>query len=373
MTVPATSTLTVDLLSYSLNLENIRGRLPKGCEIMAVVKADAYGLGAEPIAKRAVEEGVSMLGVASVQEGIALREAGIETPILVMVQCSEAELSGVVHHKLRLALSDFRTAERLGDVARKAKTVAPVHCEIDTGMGRQGFALSEAAEELRNLTRISNVDVEGVFTHFASADDKDDPFTENQIRQFRQLLKRLDKDGIPYEVAHAANSAAIINFPSSAFDMVRAGLFAYGVWPGGEPGPGESIEQVVSWRTSVVLLRDVPGGASISYGRTFRAPGPMKVAAIPIGYADGYRTGLSNRGEVLIRGVRCRVRGRVTMNETMVDVSNVPDVNVGDIVTLIGKDGSETITVQELAGRSSTIPYEILTGIGPAVAREYKL
>ena len=369
----ATSTLTVDLLNYSLNLENIRGRLPSGCDIMAVVKADAYGLGAVPVAKRAIEVGVEMLGVASVAEGTELREAGIEAPILVMVQPRQDDLPIAVRDKLRLTLSDLQTAERLGDIARKAKSVASVHCEIDTGMGRQGFAVEEAPKELSDLTRISNVDIEGIFTHFASADIPEDPFTENQIRSFRQLLKQLDRDGIPYEAAHAANSAAIFNYPQSCFDMVRAGLFSYGVWPGERPDNVASLERVVTWESSIVLIRNMPGGASVSYGRTYRVPGPSKLAAVPVGYADGYPFALSNRGDVLVRGQRCPVRGRVTMNEMLVDVTDVSDAVVGDKVTLIGRDGKGEVTVEELAERANTISYEIMTGIGAAVAREYRL
>ena len=369
----ATSTLTVDLLNYSLNLERIREKLPASCDLMAIVKADAYGLGALPIAKRAIEVGAAMLGVASVAEGIALREEGVEAPILAFVQPCAADLADAVRHDLRLTLSDLQTAERLGEIARKAKTVAEVHCEVDTGMGRQGFAVEDAPEELRDLTRISNVDIEGVFTHFASADVVDDPFTENQIRLFRQLLKQLDKNGVPYEAAHAANSAAILNYPQSSFDMVRVGLFAYGVWPGEPPEDAEPPERVISWESSIVLIRDMPGGASVSYGRTYRTPGPTKLASIPIGYADGYCHGLSNRGDVLVRGCRCPVRGRVTMNEMLVDVADVPGAAVGDKVTLIGRDGKEEITVEEVANKARTIPYEIMTGIGPAVERKYKL
>ncbi len=369
----ATSTLTVDLLNYSLNLERIREKVPESCDVMAVVKADAYGLGALPVAKRAIEVGAAMLGVASVAEGIELREAGLEAPILVLVQPRAADLADAVHHNLRLTLSDLQTAERLGEIARKTKTIATVHCEVDTGMGRQGFALEDAPEELRDLARISHLDIEGIFTHFASADVVDDPFTENQIRLFRQLLKQLDKDGVPYEAAHAANSAAILNYPQSSFDMVRAGLFAYGVWPGERPKGADAPERVISWESIIVLIRDIPGGASVSYGRTYRTPGPAKLASIPIGYADGYRFGLSNRGDVLIRGHRCPVRGRVTMNEMLVEVADVPGAAVGDKVTLIGRDGKEEITVEEMANKAHTIPYEIMTGIGAAVERKYKL
>lgn len=367
------STLTVDLLSYGLNLEKIQEKLPEGCDIMAVVKANAYGLGALPIAKRAVEAGAAMLGVASVMEGAELREADIEAPILVLVQPHEADLADAVRYKLRLTLSDLHTGERLGEVANKARTVAAVHCEVDTGMGRQGMSFEQAPSTIRDLTRISNIDIEGIFSHLPSADVVDDAFTEGQIRSLRQLLKQLDKDGVPYEAAHIANSAAVINYPQSYFDMVRVGLFTYGVWPCEAPTGQESPESVVSWVTNIVLIRDMPGGASVSYRRTYRAPGPTKIAALPIGYADGYRVSLSNRADVLVRGRRCPVRGRVTMNEMLIDVTDVPDAAVGDEVTLIGRDNNEAITVEELAEKADTIPYEILTGIGPAVTRKYKM
>ena len=367
------STLTVDLLNYSLNLKKIQEKLPPGCEIMAVVKANAYGLGAVPIAKRAVDSGAAILGVASVTEGAELRDADIAAPILVLVQPHENDLADAVHYKLRLTLSDLRTGELLGQVASKARAVAAVHCEIDTGMGRQGMDFEEAPTVIHDLTRISNIDIEGIFSHLPSADILDDAFTEGQIRSLRQLLKRLDKDGVPYESAHIANSAAVFNYPQSHFDMVRVGLFSYGVWPGDTPPAEDAPESVVSWETNIVLIRDMPRGASVSYRRTYRAPGPTKIAALPVGYADGYRVSLSNLAEVLVRGRRCPVRGRVTMNEMLIDVTDVPEVAVGDKVTLIGRDDSETITVEELAERADTIPYEILTGIGPAVARQYKV
>ena len=355
-----------------MNLEKAWQRIPENCAIMAVVKANAYGLGAVPVAKRAVAEGAAMLGVATIGEGIELREAGIEAPILVLVQPRYDELSLAIQHTLQLTISDLDTAERLGDLARKAKAVASVHCEIDTGMGRQGFALADAVDELLNVTHISNVDIEGVFTHFASADQIDDPFTDQQIRSFRQVLKQLENEGIPYESAHASNSAGVLNHAHGAFDMIRVGLMTYGVWPGIRARDAETLEPVVRWTTKIVLLRDVAGGASVSYSRTYRAPGPTKLAALPVGYADGFRVGLSNVGEVLIRGKRCRVRGRVTMNEMLVDVTDVPEAQVGDDVVLVGSMGSESIAIEELAERAATISYEILTGIGASVAREYR-
>lgn len=371
MSVRRPSTLTVNLDNYAANLEVVHKYLPEGCSILAVVKADAYGLGAVPIAQRALHEGVAILGVASVAEGVELRAAGITAPILVLVQCALEELPLVVRNDLSLAVSDVDTTAELGDIARRAKAVASVHCEIDTGMGRQGFNTERGARDIVKITHISNVDIQGVFTHLASASSPDDPFTENQIRAFRHLVREVDKDGIPYEMLHAANSGAVVNYPQAAFDMVRVGLMTYGVWPSDAPPETSALKPVASWTTRVALIRDLPGGASISYGRTYRTSGPVRIAAIPVGYADGYRLGLSNRSDVLVRGVRCPVRGQVTMNEMLVDVTKVPEAVAGDKVTLIGVDGKERITAEELAGKAETIPYELLTGIGQSVDRAY--
>jgi alanine racemase len=338
---------------------------------MPVVKANAYGLGAVPIARRAVEEGAQMLGVATVAEGIELREAGIEAPILVLVQTGKHEFEAAIRHKLRLSMSEFDLAEKLGDEARKAKSVVNVHCEIDTGMGRQGFGIEDAATELRDLTRISHVDIEGIYTHFANAEHPEDGFADQQLRAFRQLLRELDAAGVPYEMAHAANSAASLFVPSSALDIVRAGLITYGVWPGAERPSNCAFRPVASWTTRIALIHNAPGGSSISYGRTYFTPSPAKIAALPIGYADGYPVLLSNKAEVIVRGKRCPVRGRITMNETLIDVTGVPGASVDDTVTLLGADGNERITVEELAVAAGIPPHAVLTSVGASVAREY--
>jgi alanine racemase len=365
------SKLTVNLGHYAENLRTLRARLPESCAMMPVVKSDGYGLGAIPIAKRAAAEGVAMLAVGSVADGVALREAGIEMPILVLVHTRDDDLPLAVEHRLRLSISDFATAERLGDISRKAHTVTHVHCEIDTGMGRQGFAIEQAAAELRNLTRISHVDIEGIYTHFATADTPEDGFADAQLRAFRQLIRELDDEGVPYEMIHAANSAGALFVPTSTLDLVRPGIVTYGVWPGKIRPADCPFRPVASWTTNIVLVRQVAGGTSISYGRTYFAPSPLRVAAIPVGYADGYSVALSNKAEVLIRGKRCPIRGRVTMNEIIVDITHVPEAQIGDKVTLIGTEAGETITVEELAAKGDLVPHRILAGIGPRVARDY--
>jgi alanine racemase len=367
----APSRATIDLAAYAHNLSVVRSLIPEGCRILAVVKADAYGHGAAPIAKRAVEEGVAMLGVATVNEGIALRESGIAIPIVVLVQPSHDQLQDALDHDLRICTSDIACAEKLGKIAQRVNKVAPIHCEIDTGMGRLGFDVTKAAAELMFLTRVSFIDIEAIMTHFPVAESPGDTFTSNQIKAFKQHIKELGQQGIPYEFVHAANSAAIVNHASSIFDMVRPGLMTYGVWPVPESAEDSRLKAVLSWTSRIVAVRDLPVGASVGYGRSFTTRRPTRIAIVPVGYADGYPFALGNKADVLVRGKRCPVRGRVSMDQTIVDVTEVSNPAVGDHVTLIGTEGSETISAAELASRAGTIPYEILAGIGARVERVY--
>lgn len=367
----APSRAIVDLGAYAQNLQYIKKLIPPDCAMLAVIKADAYGHGAIPVARRALAEGVSMLGVAGVLEGLELREAGIEAPILVMTQPAPDQLAIAVEHGLRMMISDINTTEIIGEIARKSNKVAPVHCKIDSGMGRQGFDIENAVQNLTFLTRISNIDIEGIATHFPVSEIPEDVFTLSQIRIFKHLLKQLDKSGIPYEMAHAANSAAIVNYPSSYFSLVRPGLISYGVWPTVNAPKDLPIRPVLRWETRVVLVKELEQGFSVGYGRTYTTPTKMRVAILPVGYADGYKHGLSNKADVLIQGKRCPVRGSVCMDQIVVDVSALDNVMPGDVATLIGRDGDEMITAEELARHIESIPYDIFTGIGHRVAREY--
>jgi alanine racemase len=312
-----------------------------------------------------------MLAVATVAEGVELRNAGIEAPILVLVQAGPEDFEAAIRHKLRLSVSNIDLVEKLGDQARKAASVINVHCEIDTGMSRQGFSVETAAAELRSLTRISHVDIEGIYTHFATAERPEDGFADHQLQLFRQLIRELDAEGVPYEMAHAANSAAALFVPSSALDFVRAGLLTYGVWPGEERPAPCPFRPVASWTTRIALVLDVAGGASVSYGRTYFTDSPSRIAAIPIGYADGYPFALSNKADALVRGKRCPIRGRITMNEMLIDVTHLPDAAAGDKVTLVGSEGTESITIEELAARGDIPPHAVLTSVGRSVSRVY--
>lgn len=371
MSEAASSRAMVDLTAYAHNLGCVRELIPADCAILAVVKANAYGHGLIPIARQAVAHGVAMLGVATVEEGIALREAGIEAPILLLVQPAQHALAAAIENGLRPMISDVATAEHIGDLVRKAGKIVPIHCKVDSGMGRQGFEIEQAVRQMLYLTRVSNIDIEGIATHFPVADLSNDPFTINQIRAFKHLLRQLNKHGVPYEMAHAANSAAIMNYPGSMFNMVRPGLMTYGVWPTDTPPVSSPLRRVLRWESRIVLLKQLEAGASIGYGRTYITEAPMRAALIPVGYADGYKHKLSNTADVLIRGQRCPVRGAVSMDQIVADTTHLEEVAVGDRVTLIGTDGDQTITAEELARHAQTIPYDILAGIGPRVQRQY--
>lgn len=363
------SQVTVDLGAYAHNLRVLRDIIPPECGMIAVLKANAYGHGLVPVAKRAVKEGVAMLGVATVEEGLALRHAGIDAPILVLIQPLAEAMSVAVEQNLRIMVSDVQVAEQLGEIARRVNEVVAIHCKVDSGMGRQGFEIDQAVRRLQYLTRISNVDIEGIATHFPVAELKDDPFTINQIKSFKYFLRQLDKGGIPYEMAHAANSAAILNYPGSTFNMVRPGLATYGVRPTDAQQPSQ-LKPVLRWETKVILVKELEPGSSVGYGRTYTTPARMRAAILPVGYADGYKLALSNRADVLIRGKRCPVRGSVCMDQIVVDVGHM-DVVPDDTATLIGSDGGEAITVEELARHAQSIPYDILVGIGARVHRKY--
>lgn len=366
-----TSQAIVDLAAYEHNLGVVRNLIGPNVGIAAVVKANAYGLGALPVSRRALDCGASMLAVATVDEGIELREGGIDAPILVMMQSDRDILPAVIKHHLTLMLSDVKTAESLGEMARKANMVAPVHCMIDSGFGRQGFAAETAADDVQYLTRISHIDIEGVATHFPIANKVDDAFTYGQIKTFKQLLKRLEKEGIPFELAHAANSAATVNYPGGLFNLVRVGIMTYGVWPTDQPPAAALLKPVVQWETRVAQIRELEPGSTVGYGRTYTTATRMRAAMLPVGYGDGYPHSLSNKAEVVIHGVRCPIRGSVCMDQIVVEVSHLPRVEVGDAAVLLGGDVEDPITVAELACLAGTIPYEILSGIGRRVPRVY--
>ncbi|MCA1901537.1 MAG: alanine racemase [Candidatus Hydrogenedens sp.] len=367
----AMSRAIIDLDAYRHNLQVVRNLVGSHVHIIAVVKANAYGHGVIPIAKCAEAWGVNMLAVANIEEGIKLRENGIKIPILVLLQPYEDELSAIIDYQLTQLISEADILKKISELAVRARVTVPVHCKIDTGMGRQGFNIDTAITEIRKVVHLPHIDLEGIATHFPCADEENDAFTINQIRIFSKLLNEFENNGIPYEFAHAANSPAIINYPKSHFDAVRPGLMTYGIWPTKKIKDKDILKPILRWETRVIQVRTLNAGNTIGYGRTFTATHDMDVAILPVGYADGFRSQLSNGGEVLIHGCRCPVRGNVSMDQIVVELKTPRTVKRGDTATLIGKDGNEEITVEEFATRAGTITYDVLTGIGNRVHRIY--
>ncbi|HOJ34623.1 MAG TPA: alanine racemase [Candidatus Hydrogenedentes bacterium] len=368
----APSRAVIDLSAYTSNLNVVRACIPPSCRIMPVVKADAYGHGAVALAQSATAAGAYGVAVATVAEGIALREAGITCPILVLVQPLLEALEAAVVYTLEVMISDPEALDSLAQIAARVGKKVLVHCKIDTGMGRQGYPWETAHLFVHKAATVHGIELVGIATHFAAADDPLSTFTDRQLANFSRVINALKTRKVPYGVAHAGNSAAILRYGAAAsFDMVRPGLMTYGVPPYEDCPRKDQLRPALRWETRVVCVKDLPQGAPVGYGCTYVTPRAMRTAIIPVGYADGYPLALSNRSDVLIRGTRCKVLGRVSMDQIVADVTALKTVEVGEQVTLIGQDGDEEITVSEIAKRAGTIPYEILTGIGNRVERVY--
>lgn len=360
----------IDLAAYRHNLEAVRRFTPEA-RILASVKADAYGHGLVPIARAAREAGVWGLGVATVNEGIALRNADIDGPIIVLFQPLEPAFDQILKHGLTLMLADLSTAQGLSAAAVRRGATARIHAHIDTGMGRQGFDPQQAFDRIPEVARLPRIELEGVGTHFPTAEAPQDPFTQSQIARFSQIVHELRKTGLDIPLVHAANSAAVVNFPEAAFDLVRPGIMTYGVWPVDTPRPESVLKPVMRWETHITQLRSLAAGHGVSYGRTYIAETDIKTAVLPVGYADGYRVAYSNKAHVIIHDQRCPVRGRVCMDQTVVEVGHLDSVAAGDLVTLLGETAHAAILAEELAAIAHTIPYEVLTAVGARAHRVY--
>jgi alanine racemase len=368
-----TTWVEIDLDALIHNIGEVRSRTGPDPTILLVVKADAYGHGAAEVARVAVEHGVDMLGVATLQEGIELRQAGIHEPVLILSPPMENETAGIVEYELSSTVPSLAIARALSRVCVEKGRVAAVHVEVDTGMGRSGVQLEEALPFITAVTKLPHLSLEGVFTHFPSSDD-DVSFTERQVAEFLLLLERLERRRISVPLRHAANSGAVLGVSASLrapLNMVRPGMMIYGLRPSGAASDGTDLWPAMSFKSRIAQIRELPAGHPVSYGRTYTTPGAMRVAVIPVGYGHGFCFGLSNSGSVLVRGHRAPVLGRVTMDVTMANVDAIPDAEVGDEVVLFGRQGDAEITVDEIARLVGTINYEIICGIGKRVTRVY--
>ena len=346
------------------NLRLSRRLLPRKTRVLAVVKANAYGHGLVPTAREFQALGVDWLGVANTAEGMSLRHGGVVKPILLLSATLPAEMDDAVQHKLTLTVSSVGEARALGRVARALDRPAEVHFKVDTGMGRLGAWHTEATEELRCIRAVKGVAVTGLYTHFASADE-DAQLTRAQWRMMAPFF-----EANPQLLRHAANSPAVTHGYGFGADMVRMGLALYGV----PPHPRDArlgLRPALSWKSRVCLLREVAAGRTVSYGATYRTPARQRHAVVAMGYGDGYLRANGPQGHLLVRGVRCPIRGRVTMDQIVLDVTRVPGVRVGDEVVTLGGQGTGSLTARELAEHAGTIPWEILTNIGARVPRRY--
>jgi len=356
----------VDLDALALNIRLLKARA-NGAALMAVVKANAYGHGAVAVARAVLSAGANRLGVICVDEGEQLRRAGITAPILVMGHTPATDAARLVDLRLTAAVASRETAEALaGAAARRGARVA-VHLKVDTGLNRYGLTPSEALALAGWLRDTPILEVEGVFSHFASADEVDKGYTLDQYARFRQVSEGLA--WVP--MRHVSNTATLIDMPDLSLEMVRPGLGIYGLYPSGEVRRDLGLMPVLSLKSRIVRLTPLASGDSVSYGRTWRAARPSLVGLVMCGYADGLPRSLSNRGGVLVRGQRAPIVGRICMDMCMVDVTDIADVARGDEVVLIGCQGEESITADDVAGLAGTISYEILCAISARVPRLY--
>jgi len=357
----------INLANLEYNLNQVRIRLNPGTKVMVTVKADAYGHGLIPVARRLVSAKVDFLGVASIDEGIKLRQAKIEIPILILGLILKKDLEPVFKYRLRPTVCDLELAAALNQRAAALGLRQAVHIKVDTGMGRVGVLHEDAILLIRKIQRLPNINIEGLFTHFAFA-DMNQAFTRYQILLFNRLIQRLQELGLDIPLKHAANSMGVLDYKEGHFNMVRPGLVIYGLHP--KEDLGIPLKPVLSLKTRIVFIRSLPKGYGISYGHAYVTQKATKIAILPIGYGDGYPRNLSNLASVLIKGRRFKICGRICMDQMMVDLGNLA-VKPGEEVVLIGRQAKFKITAEELAVLAGTIPYEIVCGLGSRIPRLY--
>ncbi len=363
--------IEVDLSAFEHNLGQIRQLVGSKAQVLAVVKANAYGHGLLPVARALVAAGADQLGVAHAVEGITLRRNELRQKILVLGQILPDEVPGVVENGLIPAVGDAAIAEALSQEGLRRQHQVDVHLKVDTGMGRYGVWHEEALELARHLATLPGIKLQGIFSHLAMAGQSAEATTA-QINRFSRLLEKMPQAGLEAGIRHLANSVGLVRFPASRLDLVRTGLLLYGISPIREGRLPLELKAPLTLKAQVRFLKTLPAGQSVSYGGTFKALRPTRVATIPIGYAHGYPRSLSNRACLLIQGRRAPVVGKITMEDLMADVTDIPEVRIGDEVVLIGSQGQERITTGELARHARTIPYEILAGLTPRIPRFYE-
>ena len=362
---------TVDLAALRWNFRQVRKKIGREVKVLSVVKANGYGHGAREVAKTLEHEGSDGFGVATLEEGVELREAGIRSPIVILAGFYPAQFDQLLRLRLIPVAIEPDGLRRLETLARKRGVSLGFHLKLDTGMGRIGFLASEIDSWLPELNKVKSLRLGGIFSHFSHAENVGGNYTGNQLKVFRKLVERLNGAGHDPPLVHLANSAAVITLPSAHFSMVRPGLMLYGIYPSPGMASRVALKPVLSWKSRILQLKAAAKGSSISYGQTFVTRRKSLIATLPVGYADGYPRLLSNRGAVLVRGKRAPIVGRVCMDLTMIDVTDIRGVRQGDEVVLLGCQGREKISADEMALWVGTISYEILTSISARVPLIY--
>lgn len=362
---PTWAEINLDNLAH--NFRQIKRLLAPKIKMMVCIKADAYGHGLIPVAKKLLSLGIDYFGVASIDEGIRLRQENIILPILILGPILKEDIEPLFRYNLIPSVCTEEIVSALNNKARSKRKTIKIHIKVDTGMGRFGVLYKDALGFIEKAHELKFIDIEGVFTHFPCADTGRN-FTLHQIDMFKHLISKLNKVGIHIPLLHAANSIGVINYKQSHFNMVRPGLAIYGLYP--QEGLNINLKPVLSLKTKVVYFKRVPSGYRISYGHTYVTKKYTTIVTLPVGYGDGYPRNLSNKAPVLIGSRRFKISGRVCMDQVTVDVGNLP-VKIGSEVVLIGSQGKDKITAEELAVLSGTIPYEIVCGLGSRIPRIY--
>jgi alanine racemase len=360
----------IDRTAFAHNVRIIRACLSPSCALMAVMKANAYGHGAAPLAAVALQQGAAVLAVARCEEGVGLRQAGITAPILVLGPLWPETAAMLVSHRLQSVVCSAEDAACLQAEAKRQGCVYPIHMKIDTGMRRLGLTPAQVPAFIGRFAMWTHLRIEGVMTHLATADTADCQAVQAQLLTFVQVVGMLARRGITPRHIHAANSAALFRYPESHWSLVRPGIALYGSHPFAAPAAA-ALRPVLTWKTRLARIQAVPAGCGISYGYTFVTRRQSVIGTLPVGYADGLCRGLSDVGEVLVHGQRAALVGRICMDMCMVDLTDIPHVRVGDEVVLIGAQGNDCITADEMAARCGRISYEVFCAIGPRVPRYY--
>ncbi len=363
--------LEINLKDLASNLKNIKRKLGDGVELLAVVKANGYGHGAYEVSRSTLKNGASSLGVAFLEEGIELREKGIKAPILILCPEFYGRERKIIEYDLQSAITDLDFVRALSSEAEKQNKIAEIFLKIDTGMRRYGIEPSLVLDFVRRMKKLKNIKLKGIMSQFSTTEEKDKDFAKKQLSLFKKTVKQVEEFNGGKLIRSIANSGAVLELPQSYFDQVRVGILMYGIYPSEKLSKRVEVNPVMSLKSKIIQIKEVDKGTPVGYGRSFITKRKTKIGTIPLGYADGYPRLLSNRGEVLIKGKRAPIIGRVCMDAFMVDLTSIPEVKIGEEVILLGKQGKEKIEAEQIGKWAESFSYEIVSRMGKRLPRVY--